>query len=96
MTIKFTWDVAKASINHKKHGITFDEAKTVFYDSNARLIHDPDHSHNEERFIIMGLSTMLHILTVCHCYKDNENTIRIISARKATKSEQKYYWESLS
>lgn len=92
MTIKFTWDPAKASANIKKHGISFDEAKTVFYDSNARLIHDPDSSDAEERFILMGLSIVFHVLIVCHCYKENDNTIRLISARKATKSEQKHYW----
>ena len=72
------------------------QAKTVFSDENARLIFDPDHSDDEERFILLGLSYKLKILTVVHCYKDNENNIRIISARKSTKREEKQYKEFLS
>jgi len=68
-----------------------DEAKTVFYDENARFIPDPDHSENEERFIIMGMSSNLHMLVVVHCYKENNEVIRIISARKVTRNEQKYH-----
>ena len=90
--ILFTWDPRKNSANIQKHGISFEEAKSVFYDENARLIHDPDHSENEERFIILGLSEMLNILVVCHCYRE-ENEIIIISARKATKNEQNQYQE---
>jgi uncharacterized DUF497 family protein len=96
MSIKFTWDQHKASANIIKHKITFDEAKTVFYDDNARLIHDPDHSEYEERFILLGMSSFLHILIVCHCYIEKGNIIRIISARKANKNEQKQYLENLS
>ena len=90
--ILFTWDPRKNTANIQKHGISFEEAKSVFYDENARLIHDPDHSGDEERFIILGLSEMLNILVVCHCYRE-ENEIIIISARKATKNEQKQYQE---
>ena len=94
--INFSWDSKKAQSNKIKHEITFEEAKTVFDDENARLIYDPDHSVNEDRFIILGLSCKLKILTVVHCYRDNENNIRIISARKSTKKEQKQYKEYLS
>ena len=86
--IKFVWDKRKDSVNQKKHnGVSFDEAKTVFYDEFARLIHDPD----EDRFILLGLSSKLRLLIVCHCYREDEDTIRIISARKAEKSEKKIY-----
>ena len=91
--ISFTWDSKKNSINIQKHGISFEEAKSVFYDDNARLTHDPDHSEDEERFIILGLSEKLNILVVCHCYKEDSEIIRIISARKATKNEKKQYQE---
>ena len=76
--------------------MSFEEAKSVFLDENARLIEDPDHSDEEDRFIIIGLSVKLKILTVVHCYRDNENIIRIISARKSTKNEQRQYKEFLS
>ncbi len=95
MNIKFSWDKNKAESNQSKHGITFGEAKTVFYDDNALLIDDPDHSGDEERFIILGMSKELRILVVCHCYRDSSKNVRIISARKATKSEQKEYLEEL-
>ncbi|MBC8185196.1 BrnT family toxin [candidate division KSB1 bacterium] len=89
--IAFEWDKNKNILNQKKHGINFEEAKTVFYDDNARLIHDPDHSLNEDRFILLGLSTNFRILTVIHTYRKNDEIIRIISARKATKNETKHY-----
>jgi uncharacterized DUF497 family protein len=91
--ITFTWDNNKNSANMQKHGISFDEAKSVFYDDNARLMHDPDHSGDEERFLILGLSKKINILVVCHCYRENDEIIRIISARKATKNEKKQYEE---
>ena len=93
--IKFSWDENKAEINKSKHGVSFEEAKSVFYDDNALLIDDPDHSIEEERFIILGMSKELRILVVCHCYRDSNKNIRIISARKATKKEQKEYSEGL-
>lgn len=74
----------------KKHGISFDEAKTVFYDENARLIHDPDHAEDEERFILLGMSFKLRLLIVCHAYREGSE-IRLISARKATKTESSSY-----
>jgi uncharacterized DUF497 family protein len=93
--IQFSWDENKARSNLLKHKISFDEAKTVFDDDNARLILDPDHSEEEERFILLGLSYTLKLLTVVHCYRESENRIRIISARKSTRKEEKYYKEFL-
>ena len=89
--ISFEWDENKNSINKAKHNISFEEAKTVFYDENALVIDDPEHSENEERFIILGFSAKAHLLVVCHCYRAFDEIIRIISARKATKTESKYY-----
>ena len=86
----FEWDSKKSASNIKKHGISFDEAKTVFTDEYARIIADPDHSDDEDRFILMGTSIESRILVVCHCIRD-EDTIRIISARKADKQERKIY-----
>lgn len=94
--IKFDWDLNKAKINMQKHKVSFEEAQTVFDDDAARLIFDPDHSQDEDRFILLGLSYSLKILVVVHCYRDKESVIRIISARKATKNEEKTYKEYLS
>jgi hypothetical protein len=91
--IKFEWDPNKASSNIKKHDVSFDEAQSVFFDSYARLIPDPDSSFGEERFIILGQSRDFQALVVCHCYRDPDDNIRIISARKADKSERKQYEE---
>ncbi len=90
-TLRFEWDEPKAKANVKKHGVSFEEAKTVFYDERARLIADPDHSEDEERFIILGYSSGLKLLTVCHCYRIDEGVIRIISARKANRHEAASY-----
>ena len=87
---KFEWDENKNKTNKKKHKISFEEASSVFYDSDALIITDPDHSEEEERFLILGLSNKINILVVCHCYR-NEGIIRLISARRATKTETKYY-----
>ena len=89
--LKFEWDRRKETANRKKHGLSFSEAKTAFFDENARVIADPDHSDEEDRFILLGLSSQLRLLVVCHCYREDEDTIRIISARKATRSEQRTY-----
>ncbi len=89
--IHFSWDDSKNNANIRKHGISFEEASTVFFDDNARLLHDPDHSRNENRFILLGLSRKFRLLLVCHCYRQNEEQIRIISARKATKYESSQY-----
>lgn len=93
--ICFEWSSQKSVSNKKKHGISFEEAQTVFRDPSARLIDDPDHSDNEERFILLGFSESLRLLVVCHCYKENDSVIRIISARKATKREAQKYEENL-
>lgn len=93
--INFEWDENKAISNFRKHKISFKEAKSVFYDENARLIYDDEHSIDEERFIILGMSKSLNVLVVVHCYKQNDETIRIISARKSTTKETKQYKEFL-
>ena len=90
-TLQFEWDERKATLNARKHGVTFDEAKSVFVDERARLIDDPDHSVDEERFVLLGLSSALRLLLVCHCYRGEGNVIRIVSARKATNQESKAY-----
>jgi uncharacterized protein len=89
--LKFTWDEQKESANRQKHGVSFDEARTVFFDEHARLIADPDSSEEEDRFIILGFSERLKLLVVCHCYRENDAVIRIISARKATRPEMNAY-----
>jgi uncharacterized protein len=90
-TLRFDWDERKAAANAKKHGVSFEEAKSVFLDERAKLIDDPDHSEDEERFVLLGISSTLRLLVVCHCYRDAGNVIRIISARKANASESKFY-----
>jgi len=87
----FEWDERKSAANAKKHGVSFDEAKSVFVDERAKLIDDPDHSENEDRFVLLGLSGALRLLLVCHCYRSDGNVIRIISARKASAQESKSY-----
>lgn len=91
--INFEWDENKNQINQKKHKISFEEAKTVFYDDEAIVIDDPEHSIEEDRFIILGFSKNARLLVVCHCYRASDTTIRIISARKATENEAKQYHE---
>jgi len=90
-----TWDPSKAASNAKKHGVSFDEAATVFCDRNARLIHDPDHSQEEDRFLLLGLSAKLRLIAVAHSYRKGGTEIRIISARKATRGERGQYEEFL-
>ncbi len=89
--IKFEWDENKNEINKHKHGLSFEDAMEVFYDVNAVLFDDPDHSIGEERFLIIGMTDSLKICIVSHCYRDNDNVIRIISAREATKNEKNIY-----
>ena len=88
----FEWDDKKNASNIHKHGVSFEEAQTVFFDENAIEFDDPDHSIQEERFLLLGLSQSLKVLVVCHCYRTVEYKIRIISARKATKKEQGVYF----
>ena len=89
--IRFEWDETKNRSNIAKHGVAFDEARTVFYDPSARVIDDPAHSESEDRFIILGISQKLRLLVVCHCYRERDEVIRIISARKATTNEGRAY-----
>ena len=91
--LQFEWDENKNTINKKKHGISFEEAETAFYGDEAVVIQDPEHSQDEERFILFGFSAMAQLLTVCHCFRGEDDIIRIISARKATRIETKQYTE---
>ena len=89
--LQFEGDVPKERANAEKHGVTFEEASTAFADERALLIDDPEHSLDEERFILLGMSAQLRVLIVCHCYRSDDEVIRIISARKATKKERQQY-----
>lgn len=89
--IEFEWDPRKAEGNERKHGISFEEAGTVFYDPASRVSYDPDHSQAEERYVLLGLSEASRLLVVSHMYQQDDERIRIISARRATKAEQKQY-----
>ena len=89
--IQFEWDAEKNRINIKKHGISFEEAKTVFFDEYAILFDDPEHSLEEERFLILGITTQEKLCIVSHCYRGADDVIRLISARKATKNETATY-----
>ena len=89
--LHFEWDAAKAAINLRKHAVSFEEASTVFEDPDALVIDDPEHSAVEERFIILGISARARLLVVCHCLRESESSIRIISARKATARESEQY-----
>ncbi|MEE9322427.1 MAG: BrnT family toxin [Granulosicoccus sp.] len=91
--LEFEWSKRKATSNQKKHGVSFEEARTVFFDESAIQYHDPDNSDQEERFILLGLSFRPQALVVCHCFRESETVVRIISARKADKVEKKAYWE---
>jgi len=90
--IKFEWSSAKATANQKKHGVSFEEAQSVFYDEFAvQFFDDEESSTSEDRFLMLGMSAGARVLIVCHCERDSGNAIRIISARKATKAECKFY-----
>ena len=89
--IRFEWDPDKAKLNFEKHGVTFEEAESVFYDEQAIQFYDDEHSEWEDRFLMLGLSVKLNLLLVCHCFREKDSVIRIISARKATKAESKHY-----
>jgi uncharacterized DUF497 family protein len=89
--LRFERDARKAAANRAKHGVSFEEARTVFFDQNARLIDDPDHSESEDRFVLLGLSSALRLLVVCHCCREESGVVRIISARRATKHESDNY-----
>jgi len=91
--IHFAWDPKKATVNARKHGVTFEEAETVFLDEHALLLGDPDHSADEDRFVLLGLGARLRTLVVCHCYRKSDSEIRLISARRADREERKAYKE---
>lgn len=90
--VRFEWDEIKSRENKRKHRVSFEEAQTVFFDENAIRFFDPDHSQDEDRFIMLGMSFTLRVLVVCHCHREDDLVIRIISARKADKREQSDYW----
>jgi uncharacterized DUF497 family protein len=90
MRLRFEWNTDKAHRNLKKHGVSFDEAQTIFFDDNGILIHDPDHSDEEDRFILIGMSAQARVLVVGHTYRE-DHVIRLISARKADSVERQQY-----
>ncbi len=90
--LKFEWDVRKDKSNLKKHGVSFEEARSVFFDEYAVQFYDPDHSEDEDRFILLGNSLKLNTLVVCHCFRERETLVRIVSARKADSDEEQTYW----
>ena len=93
MRLRFEWDLKKEKINQRKHGVSFAEAKSVFLDDEALLIPDPDHSLDEDRFVLLGMShKKTRILLVCHCYRENDQVVRLISARKADQQESREYF----
>jgi uncharacterized DUF497 family protein len=89
--ITFEWDPAKAAANLKKHHVSFEEARSVFFDEFAIQFFDEDHSTNEERFLMLGMSSGAKLLIVCHCEREHGEIVRVISARKATKRESAFY-----
>lgn len=93
-SLAFVWDEKKNRANIKKHKVSFEEAETTFKDENAIRYFDPDHSEDEDRFILLGLSTRLRVLVVCHCFRESDLVIRIISARRADKAEGRAYRET--
>lgn len=92
---RFVWDERKERANRQKHGVSFEEAASVFYDENAREYADPDHSEREARFILLGLSRRMRVLVVCHCWRAGGAVIRLFSARRANKTEAETYWSSI-
>lgn len=94
--LRFTWDRRKARANLRKHGVSFAEAQTVFADDNATLLDDPDHSEHEDRSVLLGLSERFRIVVVSHTLRHDDQVIRIISARKATKREREQYFERVT
>ena len=91
--LRFEWDQKKGKSNAKKHGVSFEEARTAFYDEHAIQFYDPDHSNEEDRFVLLGLSLKPQVLVVCHCFRESETVIRIVSARKADNDEELEYWK---
>ncbi len=91
--LRFEWDDAKNHFNKRKHGVSFEEAQTAFFDEFATRFYDSDHSEDEERFILLGISFQLRVVVVCHCFRQGDEVIRIISARKANALEEREYWK---
>ena len=94
--LRFEWDEPKSRTNVRKHGISFEEARTAFHDEHAVQFYDPDHSEEEDRFILLGLSFRLRALVVCHAFRESETVVRIISARRANQAEEGDYWRRRS
>ena len=94
--LRFSWDPHKAKANLRKHRVSFEEAETIFLDEHALLIDDPEASGKEERFVLLGLSAKPRVLVVCHCLREEGSVIRIISARRANKREERDYWERVT
>jgi len=92
--VRFEWDERKNRENRRKHGLSFEEAQTVFLDEKAIRFFDPDHSAEEDRFLMLGISYRLRVLVVCHCFRASDSVIRIISARKADRAEEAEYWKA--
>lgn len=90
--LRFEWDEKKSRANTRKHGVSFGEARTAFHDEAAIVFFDPDHSGDEDRFLLLGMSVRLRVLVVCHCFRESETVVRIISARKADRAEERNYW----
>ena len=95
MVLQFEWDEAKNKQNRLKHGVWFEEAQSVFGDPKSRLFFDPEHSDQEDRFVLLGMSAAARLLVIVHCYRDSDSMVRIISARKATKKEVRFYEEGI-
>jgi hypothetical protein len=93
--LRFGWDPRKARVNLQKHGVSFEEAESAFYDERGLLLDDREHSSHEDRFVLLGLSSRLRILVVCHCVREGGHLVRIISARRASRLEESQYWERL-
>ncbi len=89
---RFEWDPDKAAANERKHGITFFEAVSAFYDEQGVEFYDDEHSDWEDRFLLLGMSARLRLLLVCYCHREDDTTIRLISARRATRHEARQYW----
>jgi uncharacterized DUF497 family protein len=93
LDLRFEWDAAKNRANVRRHGVSFEEASSTFLDENGILIDDPGHSIGEERFVLLGLTSSLRLLVICHCYRQHPDVVRLISARKADKGEREnYFW----
>ena len=89
--LSFAWDETKNAVNWRKHRVTFEEARAAFFDPYAALFYDDEHSGWEDRFLLLAMSPRRRVLLICHCYREEESVIRIISARRATSAERKLY-----